>query len=35
MNKTDREAELKELKQMEIELVGWVREAKTELRKVQ
>jgi hypothetical protein len=35
MSKTDREAELKELKQMEIELVGWVREAKTELRKVQ
>jgi hypothetical protein len=35
MSKADREAELKELKQMEIELVGWVREAKAELRKVQ
>jgi len=35
MSKTDREAELKELKQMELGLVSWVREAKTELRKVQ
>jgi len=35
MSKEDREAELKEIKKMEIELVGWVREAKVELRKVQ
>lgn len=35
MSKEDRETELKELKKMEIELVGWVREAKAELRKVQ
>jgi hypothetical protein len=35
MSKEDREAELKELKKLELELVGWVREAKTELRKVQ
>jgi len=35
MSKEDREAELKELKKLEIELVGWVREAKAELRKVQ
>jgi hypothetical protein len=35
MSKEDREAELKELKQFELGLVGWLREAKTELRKVQ
>jgi hypothetical protein len=35
MSKEDREAELKELKQIELSLVGWVREAKTELRKAQ
>jgi hypothetical protein len=35
MSKEDREAELKELKQAELEYVQWVREAKTELRKVQ
>jgi hypothetical protein len=35
MSKEDREAQLKEVKQMELELVSWVREAKTELRKVQ
>jgi hypothetical protein len=35
MSKEDRESELKELKQMELEFVGWVREAKAELNKVQ
>jgi len=35
MSKEDREAQLKEVKQVELELVSWVREAKTELRKVQ
>jgi hypothetical protein len=35
MSKEDREAELKEIKQAELEYVQWVREAKTELRKVQ
>jgi hypothetical protein len=35
MSKEDREAELKEVKQMEVEYVQWVREAKAELRKVQ
>ena len=35
MSKDEREVELKELKKMEIDFVGWVREAKTELRKVQ
>jgi hypothetical protein len=35
MSKEDREAELKELKQAELEYVQWVREAKTELRKAQ
>ena len=35
MSKEDREAELKELKRAELEYVQWVREAKTELRKVQ
>ena len=35
MSKEDREAELKELKQAELGYVQWVREAKTELRKVQ
>jgi len=35
MNKDDREAELKEIKKMELEFVQWVREAKAELRKAQ
>ena len=35
MSKDERESELKELKKIELELVNWVREAKTELRKVQ
>jgi hypothetical protein len=35
MSKEERESELKELKKIEIELTGWVREAKTELRKAQ
>jgi len=35
MSKEDREADLKEIKQMELEFVGWLREAKAELRKVQ
>jgi len=35
MSKDDREAELKEIKKMEVEYVQWVREAKTELRKQQ
>jgi hypothetical protein len=35
MSKEDREADLKELKRTELEYVQWVREAKTELRKVQ
>jgi hypothetical protein len=35
MSKEDREADLKEVKKMELEFVQWVREAKTELRKVQ
>ena len=35
MSKEDREAELKEIKQAELEYVQWVREAKAELRKVQ
>jgi hypothetical protein len=35
MSKEDREADLKEIKQMELAFVGWVREAKAELRKVQ
>jgi hypothetical protein len=35
MSKEDREAELKEIKKVELELVSWVREAKAELRKVQ
>jgi hypothetical protein len=35
MSKEDREAELKEVKQMEMEFAKWVREAQTELRKVQ
>jgi len=32
MSATEREAELKEIKQMEVELTGWVREAKTAIR---
>ena len=35
MSKEDREAELKEIKQMEVEFTNWLREAKTELRKEQ
>ncbi len=35
MSKEDREADLKEVKKMELEFVQWVREAKAELRKVQ
>jgi hypothetical protein len=35
MSKEDRESSLKEIKQMELEYVKWVREAKTELRNVQ
>jgi hypothetical protein len=35
MSREDREAALKEVKQMELEMVAWVREAKTEMRKVQ
>jgi hypothetical protein len=35
MSKEEREAELKEIKQMELEYVNWVREAKNEIRKVQ
>jgi len=35
MSKEEREAELKELKQQEIDYVQWVREAKTEIRKAQ
>lgn len=35
MSKADREHELEEIKKMEVELTRWVREAKTELRKVQ
>ena len=35
MSKEEREAELKEIKQMEVEFTRWVREAKTELRKEQ
>jgi hypothetical protein len=35
MSKEDREADLKEIKQMELAFVDWVREAKAELRKVQ
>ena len=32
MSAAEREAELKEIKQMEVELTGWVREAKTSIR---
>jgi hypothetical protein len=35
MSKEDRENGLKEIKQIEIDMVKWVREAQTELRKVQ
>ena len=35
MTKEAREAELKELKQQELDYVGWLREAKTEIRKAQ
>jgi hypothetical protein len=35
MSTADREAALKEVKQMELDMVAWVREAKTEIRKVQ
>jgi len=35
MSKEDREAELKEIKQMEVEFTNWLREAKNELRKEQ
>jgi hypothetical protein len=35
MSKEDREAEIKEIKQAELEYVQWVREAKAELRKFQ
>jgi hypothetical protein len=35
LSKQEREDNLKEIKQMEVELVAWVREAKTELRKAQ
>jgi hypothetical protein len=35
MSKEEREAELKEIKQMEVEFTRWVREAKNELRKEQ
>jgi hypothetical protein len=35
MSKEDREAELKDIKQAELEYVQWVREAKAELRKTQ
>jgi len=35
MSKEDREAELKEIKQMELGYVNWVREAKNELRQMQ
>ena len=35
MSKADREAELNEIKKMEVELTGWLREAKADLRKSQ
>lgn len=35
MSKAEREADLNEIKKMEVELTGWLREAKTELRKAQ
>ena len=35
MSKDERESELKELKTMEVDLTRWLREAKTEIRKVQ
>lgn len=35
MSKAERERDLEELKKMEIEFTSWLREAKTELRKVQ
>ena len=35
MSKEERESELKEIKKIEVELTGWLREAKTELRKAQ
>jgi len=35
MSKAERERDLEELKKMEIEFTRWLREAKTELRKVQ
>jgi hypothetical protein len=35
MSREDREKELEEIKKMEVEFTRWVREAKTELRKVQ
>ena len=35
MSKTERESELEEIKKMEVELTGWLREAKADLRKSQ
>jgi hypothetical protein len=35
MSKEERESELLEIKKMEVDLTGWLREAKTELRKAQ
>jgi uncharacterized protein (UPF0147 family) len=35
MSKEERESELNEIKKMEVELTGWLREAKTEIRKAQ
>ncbi len=35
MSKADREKELEEIKKMEVEFTRWLREAKTEIRKVQ
>jgi len=35
MSKEERESELQEIKKMEVDLTGWLREAKTEIRKAQ
>jgi hypothetical protein len=35
MSKEERESELNEIKKMEVELTGWLREAKNEIRKAQ
>ena len=35
MSKAEREKDLEELKKMEVEFTGWLREAKAELRKAQ